>query len=138
MNNMNMNCVIKANEMFNFLPLINSSVTIEFIFLLLIIISNHIIKNYQYFMFFIYIVFFNIFINILHIIWILNNGVPSKNENFKNDFFSWSEFWYWTKLKAKYVFNKYNASKRKTSLFCFFMIFRANFSSQTQYNFFSL
>ena len=55
-------------------------------------------------------------------------GVPSKNENFKNDFFSWSEFWYWTKLKAKYVFNKYNASKRNTSLFCFFMIFRANIS----------
>ena len=28
----------------------------------------------------------------------------SKNENFKNDFFSWSEFYYWTKVKAKYVF----------------------------------
>ena len=31
-------------------------------------------------------------------------GVPSKNKNFKNDFFSWSEFCYWTKVKAKYVF----------------------------------
>ena len=27
-----------------------------------------------------------------------------KNENFKNYFFSWSEFCYWTKVKAKYVF----------------------------------
>ena len=31
-------------------------------------------------------------------------GVPSKNENFKNNFFSWSEFCYWTKVKAKYAF----------------------------------
>ena len=30
-------------------------------------------------------------------------GVPSKNENSKNDFFSWSKFCYCTKLKAKYV-----------------------------------
>ena len=27
-----------------------------------------------------------------------------KNENFKNDFFTWSEFCYWTKVKAKHVF----------------------------------
>ena len=31
-------------------------------------------------------------------------GVTSKNESFKNDFFSWSKFCYCTKLKAKYVF----------------------------------
>ena len=31
-------------------------------------------------------------------------GVPSKNENFKSDFFSWLEFCYLTKGKTKYVF----------------------------------
>ena len=55
------------------------------------------------------------------------DGVLWKNENFKNNFFSWSEFCYWTKIKVKYVFNKNNAFKINiTSLFCFFMLFRAN------------
>ena len=31
-------------------------------------------------------------------------GVPLKIENFKNGFFSWSEFYYWTKVKAKCIF----------------------------------
>ena len=35
--NLKDDCIIKAREMFNFLILINSSVTIEFIFLLLIV-----------------------------------------------------------------------------------------------------
>ena len=84
-------CVIKTGEMFNFLPLINNSVTIEFSFLIINHISNHIIKNYQYFSLFISIVLniiknyqyfslfisivlINIFINILHIIGILNES----------------------------------------------------------------
>ena len=40
--------------------------------------------------------------------------------------FSWSEFCYWTYVKAKYVFNKNSAFKRNTSPFCFFMFFRVN------------
>ena len=38
-------CVIKTADMFNLLPLINSSVTIEFSFLIINHISNHIIKT---------------------------------------------------------------------------------------------
>ena len=34
----------------------------------------------------------------------LRLGVPSKNENFKKNLFSWSEFYYRTKVKGKYVF----------------------------------
>ena len=65
--------VTTIRETFKFLPLINNSVTIEFRFLLLIISAT--IKNYQYFTFFIYVVFVKIFINIMHIIWILNKSV---------------------------------------------------------------
>ena len=32
------------------------------------------------------------------------DGVLWKNENFKNNFFSWSEFCYWTKIKTRHVF----------------------------------
>ena len=39
-------CVIIATEMFNFLSLINSSVTTGLSFLITNHISNHIIKNY--------------------------------------------------------------------------------------------
>ena len=39
---LNYDCVMKTREMFNFLPLINNSVTVESI----INNSNHIIKNY--------------------------------------------------------------------------------------------
>ena len=45
--------------------------------------------------------------------------VPSKNENFKNAFFSWSDFCYWT--NDKMFLDKNNALKRNTSLFCFFI-----------------
>ena len=33
---------------------------------------------------------------------------------------------YWAKVKPKHFFNKNNAFKRNTSLFCFFMFFRTN------------
>ena len=51
-----------------------------------------------------------------------------KMKALKMTFFSSPEFWYWTKVKAKYGFTKYNASKRNTKLLCFFMFFRANIS----------
>ena len=59
-------CVIKTTEMFNFLPLINSSVTTGLIILLLIISAIISLKNINIYIFF-KIVFFNIFINILYI-----------------------------------------------------------------------
>ena len=58
----------KTRELFSFLPLIISSATIVWCFFVAKHISNHIIKYYQYFAFFISIVFINIFINIIHII----------------------------------------------------------------------
>ena len=58
-------------EIFSFLPPINNSATIELSFSITKHISNHIIKCNQYFPFLIWIVFFNILINIIHIIWIL-------------------------------------------------------------------
>ena len=60
--------------------------------------------------------------NLLH----LRSWSTFKNKNFKNDFFSWSDFCYWTKVRIKYVFNKSKAFKRNTSLFCFVTFFRAN------------
>ena len=52
-------------EMFSFLPLINNFVTIRFKSFL---ITNHIMKDKLYFTVFIWIVFFNIFMNVFHII----------------------------------------------------------------------
>ena len=54
--------------MFSFLPLINNSVTIGLIFSVSKNISNYIIKNNQYFSFFIWIIIVIVFINIIHII----------------------------------------------------------------------
>ena len=62
---LNYDCVMKTIEMFNSLPLINDLLLLDLVFITNHI-SNHIIKNYEYFMFFTYIVF-NIFIKILHI-----------------------------------------------------------------------
>ena len=39
-------CVMNVIEVFNFLPLINNSVTIGLIFFIMNHISNHIIKSY--------------------------------------------------------------------------------------------
>ena len=39
-------CVIKTREIFNFLPLTNSSITTGFSFFIINHISTHIIKNY--------------------------------------------------------------------------------------------
>ena len=63
---LNYDCVMKTLEMFNSLPLINNLLLLDLVFIINHI-SNHIVKNYEYFMFFTYILF-NIFINILHII----------------------------------------------------------------------
>ena len=52
----------KAREIFSFLPLINNSVTI------LNHMTNHIIKNYQYFIFFIWFAIINIPVNIAYAI----------------------------------------------------------------------
>ena len=60
--------------MFNFLPLINNSVTIELSFLLLIISPMISLKTINILRFFIYVVFLNIFVNIFHIIRILNKS----------------------------------------------------------------
>ena len=53
-------CIIKTIEMFNFLLLINSSVTIEFSFLFSIISAMISSKTINILGFFTYIVFFNI------------------------------------------------------------------------------
>ena len=60
-------------------------------------------------------------------------GVPSKNENFKNDFFfSCSEFCYWAKVKAKHVIKQKIMLLNEIQAFfvsvCFFvlMLFRSN------------
>ena len=60
--------VIKTKEMSNFIPLINNSVTTEFSFVLLIISAIISPKTISTLRFFTYIVLFNIFVNILHII----------------------------------------------------------------------
>ena len=60
--------------------------------------------------------------NLLH----LRSWSTFKTKNFKNEFFSWSDFCYWTKVRTKYVLNKSKAFKRNTSLFCFVVFFRAN------------
>ena len=57
--------------MFSFLPLTNSSITVE-LNSLLVIISNHVIKDHKYFVIFSWIVLLNIFINILQIICVFN------------------------------------------------------------------
>ena len=61
----------KKIEMFSFLPLINNLVTIG-LCILLPHISNYIIKYNRYFLYFIWVIFFNIFINIIHINWVLD------------------------------------------------------------------
>ena len=68
---LNYDCVIKVIEIYNFLPLITNSVTIKFNFFQLIIssiISSKTITS------FIWILFINIFVNIVHIIWILDDS----------------------------------------------------------------
>ena len=60
--------------MFSFVPQINHSVTIELKFCITKHISNHIIKNDQYFLFFIWIIIFNVFINITLIIPVFNKS----------------------------------------------------------------
>ena len=50
--------------MFSFLPLINNFVTIGFKSFL---ITNHMLKDNLHFTVFIWIVFFNIFMNVIHI-----------------------------------------------------------------------
>ena len=67
-------CVTKTGKMLSFLPLINSSVTIELRFLLLIIPAIISSKTISTLPFFSWIVFFNIFMNMLHIIWIFNKS----------------------------------------------------------------
>ena len=70
----------KKKRIFNFPPLINNSGTKGLRFLLLIIsTSYHQIQSIFFIvkiplMFFIWIVFFNIFINIIHIIWVFNKS----------------------------------------------------------------
>ena len=55
-----------------------------------------------------------------------------KTKTLKNDSFSWSEFCYWTEVKAKYVFfNKINLLNEIQAFFvslCFFalMFFKSN------------
>ena len=56
-----------------------------------------------------------------------------KTKTLKITFFSWSEFCYWTKVKYVF-FKKNNPFKRNTSLSCFFMFFRVNFSQVKLYN----
>ena len=51
-----------------------------------------------------------------------------KNESFKNDFFLGHSFPIGLRLRKNMLFNKNNAFKRNTSLFCFSMICRATFS----------
>ena len=63
--------LIKATEMFKFLHLINNSVTIG-LFFINRHISNHIIKSNKYLTFLIWVLFFNVFINIIHIIRVFN------------------------------------------------------------------
>ena len=53
--------------------------------------------------------------------------MPSKNENFKNDFLDQS-FGIGLEKRQNMFFTKYNASRRNTSFLCFFMFFRANIS----------
>ena len=67
--------VIKTIEMFSFLLLINHSVTTGLSFFLSII--SAIISKLSIFFVFTYIVLFNIFINILHIIWVFNKILGS-------------------------------------------------------------
>ena len=62
------NCVIDTTKIFNFLPLINNSVTTGFSYLLLIMSAIMSSKTINVLRFFTYIVFFNISVNILHII----------------------------------------------------------------------
>ena len=66
--NSEINCVIKTREIFNFLPLINNPATIELSFLLLSKLNN------WYFSSFVWIVLFNIFIDIIHINQIFNKS----------------------------------------------------------------
>ena len=69
------NCVIKTRELFIFLPLINNSVAIEFSFLILSILGIITSKMIKLFRFLIWVVFFNVSINIIHIIWIFNKSL---------------------------------------------------------------
>ena len=61
-------CIIEAREMFSFLPLVNNSITAGLRFLLPSISD-------QSFAFLIWIVFFNIFINIICIIPVFNESL---------------------------------------------------------------
>ena len=63
--------------MFSFLPLINNSGTTGLRFFITKPISNHIIKYNQYFIFLVWIIFFNIFINIIHIIFVSIKALES-------------------------------------------------------------
>ena len=65
--------MLKTTELFSFLPLINISVDVGLLFITKHII-HHIIKNGRYFAWLISIVFFIIFINIIHIIWLINKS----------------------------------------------------------------
>ena len=71
--------VIKTTKIVSFLPLINNTVTIGLNFLLLSIsaISSSKTINILKFYFFFCVVFFNIFLNIIHIIWIFNKTLES-------------------------------------------------------------
>ena len=60
--------MIKTREMFSFVHLINNSVTIGLFFFITKHISNHVIKNDQYFSLYIWIISINNFINVIHII----------------------------------------------------------------------
>ena len=64
-------CIIKIIEMFNFLPPINNSVTTGFSFLLIIIPAIISSKTISILHFYLYCTP-QYFINILHIIWVIN------------------------------------------------------------------
>ena len=66
-------CLIKAREMFSFLHLINKSVTTWLSFYYYAY-QQYIFKYNQYFAFLFWVVFFHVFINILHIIWVSNKN----------------------------------------------------------------
>ena len=59
--------------MFSFLPLINIQVTTGLSFITEHI-RNHIIKDYQYSAFLVWIKFFNIFVNMIHTIRLFNKS----------------------------------------------------------------
>ena len=68
------NFIIKTGEIFSFLPLINNSVTVGFKVFTTKHINNHIIKNDQYFSLLIWILLFNFFVNIIHVIQVFHKS----------------------------------------------------------------